>query len=140
LLADAERLAAGQTTMLGNWSLGQIYMHLAKAIDTAIDGNPFMLPAPVRWVTRPLLKKRFLTRSLTPGFKIPGRAAALQPAEISTAEGLAALRAAIARQKTDRTRAVHPILGTLTIDEWNAFHLRHAEMHMSFAVPAERRA
>jgi hypothetical protein len=29
-----------------------------------------------------------------------------------------------------------PVFGPLTVDEWNQFHLRHGEPHMSFVVPA----
>jgi hypothetical protein len=28
----------------------------------------------------------------------------------------------------------HPLLGAMTRDEWREFHLRHAELHLSFFV------
>jgi hypothetical protein len=31
--------------------------------------------------------------------------------------------------------ARHPVLGKLTHEEWTQLHLRHAELHLSFAVP-----
>src|SRR5690349_4534042 len=74
VLADAERLATVPVQTLGNWSQGQIYNHLAMAIDTMIDGPAFMFSAPVRWVARTFLKKRMLTRTLDPGFKLPRNA------------------------------------------------------------------
>lgn len=136
LLQDAQSLAAGEVEMRGNWSLGQILKHLAGALETSIDGNPFMLPAPLRWVGGTFLKRKFLTTPLSPGFKVPRRAAALKPDPTSTEDGLAALKHAIERLKHEQHREQHPMLGRLSIDEWNQFHLRHAEMHMSFAVPA----
>ena len=95
LLADAELLAAGEVRALGNWSLGQIYWHLAKSLNSSIDGAGFSLPAPVRFALKLLAKRRFLTKSLPAGFKTVG---AFEPPETSTEEGLAALRAAIHRQ------------------------------------------
>jgi len=34
----------------------------------------------------------------------------------------------------------HPLFGKLSREEWNRFHLRHAELHMSFLVQAEHAA
>jgi len=140
LLADAEKLSAGDVDvqMMGNWSLGQILTHLGKAFETSIDGNAFMLAAPVRWVMRPLLKRKFLTKPLPSGFKVPRSVPALQPDATPAAEGLSVLKHAIERLKNESHREVHPVIGRLTVDEWNQFHLRHAEMHMSFAVPVDR--
>lgn len=136
-LADAERLAAGNVQTLGNWSYGQILKHLAMAIDTMIDGAPFGLPAPVQFVMRLLMKKKMLTRTLSPGFKLPKKAQRLLPAETSTEEGMELLRAAIERVKSETKRAPHPGFGVMGPGEWDEFQLRHFEMHMSFVVPAE---
>lgn len=57
------------------------------------------------------------------------------PGETSIDEGLGALRAAVARYKQETKRSPHPALGKLTPGEWIQFHLRHAELHMSFATP-----
>ncbi|MBX9787841.1 MAG: DUF1569 domain-containing protein [Pirellulales bacterium] len=32
-------------------------------------------------------------------------------------------------------RVPHPVIGRLSVDQWNRFHLRHAELHLSFFVP-----
>ncbi|REJ86679.1 MAG: DUF1569 domain-containing protein [Planctomycetota bacterium] len=45
------------------------------------------------------------------------------------------LKAAIARCGEETRRADHPVFGRLTLDEWEQFGLRHAEMHMSFVHP-----
>ena len=71
LLADAEQMASVKTKTLGNWSLGQILKHLAIAINTMIDGSDFMMPAPIRFVMRLLMKKKMLRQTLSPGFKLP---------------------------------------------------------------------
>ncbi len=40
ILADAERLAVVPTRTLGNWSIGQIFSHLAKSSDVLIVARP----------------------------------------------------------------------------------------------------
>ncbi len=132
LLADAERLAAGEVRMLGNWSYGQILKHVAKSLDASIDGVGFMLPAPLRLAMKLLMKRRYLTKPLPPGFNAPK---SFQPDETSVDEGLAALRAAIARQGRETERKMHPAFGRISNQEWDQFNWRHAEMHMSFVVP-----
>ena len=132
LLSDAEKLSATKTRTLGNWSFGQILKHTAMSLDSSIDGTGFMLPAPVRWLMSLLMKRKFLTKPIPPGFKAPD---SFIPKETSIEDGLTALRAAIDRQNRETKRAPHPGFGTMSKDEWNEFHLRHAEMHMSFVVP-----
>jgi hypothetical protein len=137
IVEDAERLASVPTQTLGNWSVGQIYCHLAKAADVLIDGAPTSAPVPIQWVLRTFLKKKLLSQSLSPGFMLPKRAAALIPGEISTEQGLQLLRVATARIKADPNRApTHPAFGQCTAEDWYKWHLRHCEMHMSFIVEA----
>jgi hypothetical protein len=129
LLADAQRFATGNAKTLGNWSPGQIYEHLARSLDSSIDGFDMSFPAPLRWMMSLFMKKKFLTKELPPGFKSPDK---YVPDETPVEEGLAALTKAIGRQKQESHRVPHPGFGKLSLDEWNDFHLRHAEMHMSF--------
>jgi hypothetical protein len=132
LLADAEHLAETNVKTLGNWSLGQILKHVAQATDSSIDGSGFVLPAPARWIFTLLMKRRFLTQPIPAGFKAPKR---FQPEDTSVEEGLDLLRNAISRQASEPQRAMHPAFGMISREEWTLFNLRHAEMHMSFAVP-----
>ncbi|MEO2016518.1 MAG: DUF1569 domain-containing protein [Fuerstiella sp.] len=59
------------------------------------------------------------------------------PEAVSVEDGLSAMRNAVARQKEDAARALHPGFGRLTRDDWDDFHLRHAELHMSFLADGE---
>lgn len=138
LLADAERLAGGEVTMVGNWTLGQIFQHLAVAYNGAIDGLPFSVPWFVKFMARTFMKKRFLYKGMPSGFQIPDkhRGHFVADETTTTEDGLAALRAAVERLKTESHREPHPVFGELTRQEWDSFNLRHAELHMSFAVPA----
>jgi hypothetical protein len=59
----------------------------------------------------------------------------LTPGETETAAGLKGLREAFSRLKATDQRAEHVVFGPLTKEEWNRFHCRHAEMHLSFIIP-----
>jgi hypothetical protein len=135
VLADAERLAQRPVVTLGNWSPGQVFAHLAMACDVMIDGAPAAPPKPIQWLLRFLLKRRFLTQGLPAGFALKGKSAVLVPGIVSTDEGLARLRAGFARLRANPHRAPHPGFGVITPEEWDAFHLRHCELHMSFLQP-----
>ena len=136
-LADAERLAAGETKTLGNWTLGQVFGHMAYALNYSIDGFPGSAPWPLRMFFRLFMRKMLLVGPLKPGFKLPKNLEGkMIPTEMSPEDGLAALRAAVGRLKSDAYRAPHPGIGKISAAQWTQAHLRHAELHMSFAVPA----
>jgi len=136
VLADAERLSQGQIKALGNWSPGQIFLHLAKAFNNSIDGSDARFPWYLCMMAR-LMKKKILTGAMPPGYQLPAEAGrALEPGPTSTEKGLGALRNAIARQERESKRAKHPVFGELTRDEWNQVHLQHSALHMSFLVPS----
>jgi hypothetical protein len=137
--ADVERLAASpKIKTLGNWSTGRTFEHLARNFNKSIDGFENPLPAPLRFVFRVLMKKRFLTQPMSAGFKLPAKALAeLVPDETSDETGLRDIRQAIKRLQTESKRSSFPVLGPLTVDEWTQLHCRHAELHLSFLVPVE---
>lgn len=130
LLADAEQMAHAEVHMLGNWSRGQIYEHLAMSMNAAIDGFDMSLPLPARWAMKLLFKDKFLNREIPAGFSTPKSMTA--SSDVTVEQGLASLRHAVERQKAESHRAPHPGFGNLTPEESDKFHLRHAEMHMSF--------
>ncbi len=138
ILAEAERLGhCQQLRTLGNWSAGQIFQHLANTMNHSIDGfSAPILPAILRPVARLFLKRRFITKPMAPGFKLPaGAQKELGPVAVSDQEGLESLRSAIRRLQTESQRAGHPAFGSMTREEWDQIHCRHSEMHMSFLVP-----
>lgn len=137
ILQDAEKLATAPVVMVGGWSFGQVMEHLAASIDYSIDGFPNALPAPVRFLMTLLMKRRFLTKPLPSGFKTPAGDPRLSPPSMETEKGLENLRRAIERFQGSEQFAMHPVLNQLTKAEWEQFHCRHAELHMSFATPGE---
>ena len=131
---DAHRMAALPHRQLGNWSLGQICQHLAAGMDMAIDGPPFK-PG---WLLRtigPFIKKRMITRPMSPGFRFPKTATVLMPGNLDTAAGVAAIEKAVGRLRENRQRKPHVIFGAMTHEEWDQLEFRHCEMHLSFIVP-----
>jgi Protein of unknown function (DUF1569) len=135
ILADVERLNLGKVKTLGNWSGGQILKHLAIVMNDCIDGAAFRLAWPIRMLGR-VMKKRILTKGMTPGFQLKRQAAgALVPPALSWEEGLNIFRTAVHRLQTESKRAPSPFLGEMTREEWNQLHCRHAELHLSFLVP-----
>jgi hypothetical protein len=138
LSADVERLAAcHELRTLGNWSAGQIFEHLAVVMNKSIDGFDKQMPAAVRFLARLLVKPRLLGRPMKPGFRLPGRLAEIVPPPVETAAGLDHLRRALGRLRAEEKRAPSPFLGAMTRAEWDQLHCRHAELHLSFLVPAE---
>jgi hypothetical protein len=137
-LGDAENLAHGEVLTLGNWSLGQIFLHLARTVHASIDGLEVKAPWSSRLAARFVYRRRLLSGPMPAGMRLPRDAAArLLPEPIGTEEGLAALREALERLGFETDRAAHPLLGEMSLDQWDNFHLRHAELHMSFVVPID---
>jgi hypothetical protein len=138
ILDDVRKLAAGETRALGNWSLGQVCKHLALAIDKSIDSTmTFRVPLKTRVLVR-IFRGRILSGRLPSGFQLPPEAAPLLPEPAATvSDGLAALEQAIARLRSTSQRVPHPVFGKMNPSQWDQFHLRHGEMHLSFIVPAE---
>jgi hypothetical protein len=135
VLDDVEKLAAAPGVhTLGNWSLPQLLNHLTLTMNCSIDG--FQVQAP--WFIRllaPLFKKSAL-RKISPGIRLPKAAeAAAFPPHVSMPESLQDFRRAIRRAMTEQMQAPHPAFGRMTHQEWLLLHLRHSEMHLSFAIP-----
>jgi hypothetical protein len=141
LVSEVDRLEnAREIRTLGNWSAGQVLEHLATSLNKSIDGYKNPVPAVFRVVLRLFMKQSFLTKPLSAGFKLPAKAEAeMWSGSASVPEGAQALRAAIGRLKSQTHREPHPVIGPLSVAEWNQFHCRHAEMHLSFLVPVDQR-
>jgi hypothetical protein len=134
VIEHVRKLATQPTHQLGNWTLGQICTHLAKAMDSAIDGSSFRPSWLVRTVA-PWIKNRVIAKGMSPGFQLPPNAASLLPPSTDNDAGIAALEKSIARFQSDPTRKPHGAFGPMTNQEWNDLLLRHAELHLSFIVP-----
>jgi hypothetical protein len=140
----------------GNWSAGQILVHIARAIERSMDG--FGGPPEsdrIRAATaagrgdrvalaRALsaegsLKSRLLSHIHQPGGEsIAGPGEIDPPAQAWTNEGAARLRGAIERVRMGQPmNRPSPTAGPFSAQEWETFHWRHAALHLSFVVLGE---
>lgn len=138
VVVDVGWLAGQSTRQLGNWSLAQICQHLGTSMELSTSAERlFSVPLGLRIMGR-LVRRRVLSKGVPSGFQLPpAGAAVLVPPEVSLEDGLAQLDRGIAALDRTSRRAAHPVFGALNVDQWYQFHLRHAEMHLSFIVPAE---
>jgi len=138
IVADAEKLAASpETKVLGNWPLSQLFTHLAGVTNDSIDGISARAPWYFRLIG-PLVKGRVLRKGMSAGFQLPKEMeSAMFPPAGSPRDAFEKLRMAIARTKKERMTARHPFFGKMTHEEWTQLHMRHAELHLSFALPAQ---
>jgi hypothetical protein len=135
-LAEADR--RGQLRATGNWSLGQALGHLAFWANAPFDGYPDLRRPP--WLLRlvlPLFKPRFLNKGLPAGVRIPGPpAGTFGTDEMSTEDGLAAMRAGFQRMARQAPTKENPVFGPMTHEDWRKLNLRHAELHLGFFHPS----
>jgi hypothetical protein len=141
VLRDAELLAAaardGTLRATGNWTLGQALAHLATWVNMPFDGYPQM-GRPAWWMRllRPVINMWLIHKSFPAGVHIagvPGGTFGIEPCEID--EGLARLYSACRRLVAEAPALTSPVFGPMSHEEWVKFHLRHAELHLSFFHP-----
>jgi hypothetical protein len=129
-----ERLGCSNCRTRGNWTVAQIYFHLAAALEASIDGLPPGYSRVVRIMVRPL--RSFVTKiCFPPWLPIPKAIAhkLAPPHDADCGEQKLRLLRAIDRFQSHKgTLAPHPVLGPLSRSEWIGFHLRHANHHMAF--------
>jgi Protein of unknown function (DUF1569) len=129
----------GTLNRAGNWSLDQCCQHLGRWVGFSIDGFPFKYPWRFRLIGRlvRLVSWRLLVSlALRPGFMNPPTAKAVEPdAIIADGEGVKYLQRQLARlEHGERMTQTSPVEGPISHEQWCYFHLRHAELHLSFQI------
>ncbi len=133
-LAEAER--TGTLKRMGNWSLGQTLGHLAKWVNGSFEGFPIRAPWFIRLLLRPR-KKAFIYGKMPAGVHLPKvEGGTLWTDTISLDEGLSRYRSALDRLSREVPTQPSPAFGMLTQEEAIAANCRHAELHLSFMMPA----
>lgn len=117
-----------------NWNAAQIFFHLAGAVEGSMAGLPSGYTAIVRGIIRPF--RWIVTRYRFPPW-MPIPASIKQnlnpPATVDFVQQKDRLLDAIELfRKFPDTHPPHPVLGSLTREQWIGFHLRHCEHHLSF--------
>lgn len=134
LLDHLEQITLDSHRTQRRWTAAQNFFHLAAAFEGSIKGLPAGYPRLVRALARPV--RWVITRYRFPPW-IPIPAAirhALEPpktADFQT-EKARLLKAIKEFRDYKNPHPPHPVLGTLSHDEWTGFHLRHCERHLSF--------
>ena len=136
-VADAERLASGETRTTGNHSFAQILKHLALTHDMATGKIVPPRPPFIMRMLMPVLKHLILRGPVKPGFKLPADAEAVfwPDGDIDVQEALQHLRESVENYKTQGPLAVHPVFGKLPRETNEHLNRSHCAMHLSFVHP-----
>ena len=139
IMADVEYLDSGDPPRtIGNWTPAQGVQHVTKIMNYSMDGFPVSKVGLSMRVLGRLMRKSALTKPLRAGYMFPRNFKFLAPdPHLSWEEAVDDLRAAIQRCGSKRMAMPSPILGSLTHEQWEQFHCRHAELHFSFIRPAD---
>lgn len=142
VVAEARRLHADGYTRAGNWSLGQCCNHLAKAMDLTVDRYSFRFPPPLSTFNRALFFKTSWAPVLVGKLSLPTLPGFAQTEQVDDTEGLNRLIKSAARvQAADAADLQpNPLMGSLTKEQWQAFHVAHAQRHLGFLIPCEESA
>jgi hypothetical protein len=137
---EARMLARSEVTTSGNYSLGQIFEHLARVLDVV---NGVGGPLPISWIGKLLgrfMRNRAIHQPAPAGFKLPQRAQAfLWPTEdVSVDEGLKHLEKSAAAFLSIQQFPPHPLFGQLDCQENHQLQCRHFELHLSFVHPNQQ--
>jgi hypothetical protein len=136
ILAEVDRLDRGPVKSLGNWTPGENLSHIAQTMTCSIDGFHFKMPWMLRLFCK-VMRGRLLSMQMPAGFKLSKKGAAdLDPPPTEWGDGVRLLRTAVERLKREEQRAPSPAFGVMTREQWDRLHCRHAELHLSFVVPA----
>ncbi len=128
-------IAAGTVRTAGNWSVAQIFNHLAAFMEYPFNGYPPEVATPA-WVVRFIMKfmrRRMCFGRMPAGVRIPrvkGGTVGLDDSPVDAAE--TRLRAAIAKLDREAPTRPSPLFGPMSHDEWMGLNLRHCELHLSF--------
>ena len=134
LREEIVRVNQNKSGTTGNWSVGQIYFHLAAAFEGSVEGLPSGYPRIIRMALRPF--RWFVTRVKFPRFiPIPSaiRFKLEPPIDADASEQYERLLLAIEKFASHNGNLhPHPILGPLSREEWVGFHIRHCQHHLAF--------
>ena len=134
LLAEVERLAAGNPRTSGKHSFPEILRHLARTNDMLTGRIVPPKPPLLMRLMMPLVRLLVFKGPVKPGFKLPKDAEAFfwpsEPIELDAA--LTLLRESVQRYKSQGPLPVHPVFGKASRDQIDRLTLDHAAMHLGF--------
>lgn len=132
-IAHAKSLQNSGYEQLGNWSLGQVCNHLAQTVNLSVNGFPFRLPSPVAAVLRWAFFNVSVVPRLMGSIRLPTSRNLTQETPCDDQAGIDRLIRATERMTApDAKLKANPLLGQLTVAQWQRFHGWHAARHLSF--------
>lgn len=132
-IAHAKSLQNSGYEQLGNWSLGQICNHLAQTVNLSVNGFPLRLPSPIAAVLRWAFFNLPGVPRVMGSIRLPTSRDLSQKAPCDDQAGIDRLIRATERLTApDAKLKANPLLGKLTLPQWQRFHGWHAERHLSF--------
>lgn len=137
IVAEVERLAAGEVRTTGTHSFAKIIRHLAITNDV-MTGK--IIPPKLPWYARmmmPLLRSSILKGPAKAGFNLPSKAENFfwPDNEPDLQQSIAHLKESAESYKTNGPLLVHPIFGKATRAQLDSLAFSHAAMHLSFVHP-----
>ncbi|QQE10251.1 DUF1569 domain-containing protein [Planctomycetota bacterium] len=141
MITEAEALLADGYDMVGEWTLGQNCEHLRMTLEKSVSGFGFELGFPMNLVVKMVVSKgKIFREGFKPGFKLKGRFKVMIPSDgLDDGEEVAKLREAVEQFKGSATTKPSPVLGAMSFDDWNLFHMRHAEHHLGMLRPKPKK-
>ena len=135
VLADVESLHAAGYRRAGNWDLSQILDHVGEGLRTAVRGIDHQGPWVIRKLIGPILLRQMLRqRRMKAGIKVPQWW--LPGPGHDESQAIEQFRADLATfEASSAPTHPHPLLGSLTKEQWNEMALIHAAHHLSFLSP-----
>lgn len=137
VVAEVERLAAGQVTTTGKHDFPKIVRHLALSNNMTTGRLAAPKPPLLMRLILPLIRSSILNGPVKPGVKLPAKAETLfwSDDEISTKDAIAMFKDSVAYYKKHGPLPVHPFFGKTTAEQADRLLCRHAAMHLSFVHP-----
>lgn len=133
---DIQNLARVGYVRAGRWSLGQICLHLAQAMEQSVHGPPIAGPQGCTKILSPLILRIVLAKRKIPeGGKAPPEFVPLE--QDDTAEIIERCCAAAREVQTVNTFGEHPFFGVIKAEQYRELHWIHASHHLSFLVPKQ---
>lgn len=139
IVAEAERLAAGEVRTIGKHSFPAILNHLALAQDVATGRITAPAPSLFMRLLMPLMKGMIInSKPLKPGVKLPAKSESFfwPDKELDVPSALQSFKESIDYYSSHGPLERHPVFGKMTRDESDQLTCRHAALHLGFVHPA----
>lgn len=139
VVAEAERLAAGEVRTTGNHSFAEILNHLALSHDVA-SGRLTPPPPPFFMkLMRPIIRLFvFGNKPLKPGIKLPPAGESFfWPKADDVESALTYLKESADHYRTTGPVEKHPFFGNVTREQADSLNCRHGALHLSFVHPVQ---